>query len=73
MNGETLRSALDHCRDTLDEAVRHAEQAYQFGPNAYAFEALMRCTSARNAIARLAATIEDLSHYIDAFERRGAA
>ena len=73
MNGETLRSALDHCRDTLDEAVRYAEQAYQFGPNAYAFEALMRCTSARNAVARLAAIIEDLSHYIDAFERRGAA
>ena len=73
MNGETLRSALDHCRDTLDEAVRHAEQAYQFGPNAYAFEALMRCTSARNAIARLAATITDLSHYVDAFQSQRSA
>ena len=73
MNGETLRSALDHCRDTLDEAVRHAELAYQFGPNAYAFEALMRCTSARNAIARLAATITDLSHYVDAFQSQRSA
>ena len=73
MNGETLSSALHHCRDTLDEAVRHAEQAYEFGPNAYAFEALMRCTSARNAIARLAATITDLSHYVDAFQSQRSA
>jgi hypothetical protein len=68
-----LRSALEHFRDTLDQAVRYADQSYQFGPNAYAYEALMRCTSARDAAARLEATITDFSHYIDAFEQRGAA
>lgn len=71
MNGEALRATIEHCRDTLSEAVKHADQSYQFGPNAYAYEALMRCTNARDAVARLSATITDLSHYIDA--RRGAA
>ena len=73
MNGETLRATLEHCRDTLDEAVRYADQSYQFGPNAYAYEALTRCTTARDTVARLTATITDISHYVDAFEQRGAA
>jgi site-specific recombinase XerD len=42
MNGEALRSTLEHCRDMLDEAVQYASQSYQFGPNAYAYEALIR-------------------------------
>jgi hypothetical protein len=71
MTGESVRIVLEHCRDKLNEAVRYADQGYQFGPNAYAYEALMRCTNARDSVARLAATITDLSHYIDA--RRGAA
>lgn len=73
MNGEALRSTLEHCRDTLDEAVQYASQSYQFGPNAYAYEALMRCTTARDTVARLTATITDISHYVDALEQRGAA
>jgi hypothetical protein len=73
MNGEALRSTMEHCRDTLDEAVQYASQSYQFGPNAYAFEALMRCTTARDTVARLTATVTDISHYVDAFEQRGAA
>jgi hypothetical protein len=73
MNGETLRSTLEHCRDTLDEAVRYADQSYQFGPNAYAYEALMRCTTARDVVVKLASAVTDLSHYVDAFKQRGAA
>jgi hypothetical protein len=57
----------------LDEAVQYASQSYQFGPNAYAYEALMRCTTARDTVARLTAAITDISHYVDAFEQRGAA
>ena len=73
MKGEALRSTLEHCRDTLDEAVKYARQSYEFGPNAYAYEALIRCTTARDTVARLAATITDISHYVDALEQRGAA
>jgi len=73
MKGEALRSTLEHCRDMLDEAVQYASQSYQFGPNAYAYEALMRCTTTRDTAARLAATIIDISHYVDALEQRGAA
>jgi len=57
----------------LDEAVQYASQSYQFGPNTYAYEALMRCTTARDIVARLAVTITDISHCVDAFEQRGAA
>jgi hypothetical protein len=73
MKGEALRSTLEHCRDMLDEAVQYASQSYQFGPNAYAYEALMRCTTARDTVARLTAAISDISHYVDALEQRGAA
>ena len=73
MKGEALRSTLEHCRDMLDEAVQYASQSYQFGPNAYAYEALMRCTTARDAVVKLASAITDISHYVDAFEQRGAA
>jgi hypothetical protein len=72
MSGETLRATLEHVRDTLNEAAQYANQSYQFDPNAYSYEALMRCTNARDAVARLATAITDLSHFIDAF-RRGAA
>jgi len=68
MTGETLRLTLSHAREALDEAVRYARQSYQFGANAYAYEAHMRCKNARDAVARLAATITDLSHYVDAFQ-----
>ena len=73
MNGETLRATLEHCRDALNEAVRYSDQSYQFGPSAYAYEALMRCTTARDTVARLTAAITDISHYVDALEQRGAA
>ena len=73
MKGEALRSTLEHCRNMLDEAVQYASQSYQFGSTAYAYEALMRCTAARGAVARLTAAITDISHYVDAFEQRGAA
>jgi hypothetical protein len=73
MNGEMLRATLEHCRDTLDEAVRYADQSYQFGPNAYAYEALMRCTTARDTVVRLASTITDLSHYVDALQAQRSA
>ena len=63
MKGEALRSTLEHCRDMLNEAVQYASQSYQFGPNAYAYEALTRCTTARDTVARLTATITDISHY----------
>jgi hypothetical protein len=68
MTGETLRLALSEAREALDEAVRYTRQSYQFGANAYAYEALLRCTNAQGAVTRLAATITDLSHYVDAFQ-----
>jgi hypothetical protein len=46
----------------------YTRQSYQFGANAYAYEALLRCTNAQGAVTRLAATITDLSHYVDAFQ-----
>ena len=67
MKGEALRSTLEHCRDMLDEAVQYASQSYQFGPNAYAYEALMRCTTARDVVVKLASTITDISHYVRRF------
>ena len=73
MSGESLRSTLEHCRDTLDEAVRYADQSYQFGPSAYAYEALMRCIIARDVVVKLASAITDLCHYVVAFKQRGAA
>ena len=73
MKGEALRSTLEHCRDMLDEAVQYASQSYQFGPNAYAYEALMRCTTVRDVVVKLSRAITDVSHFIDAFEQRGAA
>lgn len=73
MKGETLRLALSEVRDALDEAVRYARQEYQFGANANAYEALLRCTNARDAVVRLAATITDLSHYVDAFQSQRSA
>ena len=73
MKGEALRSTLEHCRDTLDEAVKYARQSYEFGPNAYAYEALMRCTTVRDVVVKLSRAITDVSHFIDAFEQRGAA
>jgi len=57
----------------LTRPVKYARQSYEFGPNAYAYEALMRCTTARDTVARLTATITDISHYVDALEQRGAA
>ena len=36
MKGEALRSTLEHCRDTLDEAVKYARQSYEFAPGSYA-------------------------------------
>jgi hypothetical protein len=68
MRGETLRLGLSEARAALDEAVRYTHQSYQFGANAYAYEAILRCTNAQDAVTRLAATITDLSHYVDAFQ-----
>jgi hypothetical protein len=73
MTGETLRLALSGAREALDQAVHYAGQSYQFGANAYAYETLVRCTNARNAVAGLAATITDLSHYVDAFQSQRSA
>jgi hypothetical protein len=73
MNGEGLRSTLEHCRDALNEAVRYSDQSYQFGPSAYAYEALMRCTTARDVVVRLTSTITDLSHYVDALQAQRSA
>ena len=73
MTGETLRLTLSQARDSLDEAVRYARQAYQFGGNAYAYEALLRCSNAQDAVTRLAAIITDLSHYVDAFQSQRSA
>jgi hypothetical protein len=60
-------------RDMLDEAVQYASQSYQFAPNAYTYEALMRCTTVRDVVVKLSRAITDVSHFIDAFEQRGAA
>ncbi len=73
MSGETLRLVLSDAREALDQAVQCADQSYQFGANAYAYETLMRCSNARGAVARLAATITDLSHYVDAFQSQRSA
>jgi hypothetical protein len=73
MTGETLRHALAQTGEALDEAVRFGRQAYQFGPNAYAYEALLRCATAQNAVTRLAALISDLSHRLEAFESQALA
>ena len=73
MSGETLRLALSGAREALDQAVHCAGKSYQLGANAYAYETLMMCTNARDAVARLAATITDLSHYVDAFQSQRSA
>jgi hypothetical protein len=73
MSGKTLRLALSGALEALDQAVHCAGKSYQFGADAYAFETLMRCTNARDAVARLAATITDLSHYVDAFQSQRSA
>jgi hypothetical protein len=73
MTGEILRITLSQVREALDQAVLDGRQSYQFGGNAYAYETLMRCTNARDALARLAAAITDLSHCVDALQSQRSA
>jgi hypothetical protein len=68
MRGETLRLVLSRAREALDQAVYSAGLSYQFGANAYAYETLMTCTNARDAVARLTSSVTDLSHYVDAVQ-----
>ena len=69
MKGEALRSTLEHCRDTLDEAVKYARQSYEFGPNAYAYEALKGFT-AYDAAGQLLGLFQDKHAAIEAINGR---
>ena len=50
-----------------------SERSVRYHPQLPRVQVAMRCTAARDTAARLAATITDISHYVHAFEQRGAA